>query len=161
MQVELQALTEHVTDGKAITQTLEQRVVGLERDRLAQTDNTVALQLQLEDLKDRTCRNNVQLRGIPEAMDQENLQDMVKSIFQKTEDTTPLNLELDRVHRKGEGEEGRGEFFTVFIFFVFFPSLSFLGGVVERHMSTHGYTDVHNHINFFTRVSCYSQDIGI
>lgn len=90
VRVGLQVLTERVADGEATSQTLEQRVTVLERDRLAQMDTTVALQIQLEDLKDRSRRNNLRLRGIPEAMGQENLQDVVISIFQKIlEDTIP------------------------------------------------------------------------
>lgn len=97
---ELQILVERVTDGESAYQSLEQRVSILERDSYTQKETSVALQLQLEDLEDRSRRNNVRLRGIPEALDQENLQDMVKSIFENIlKDAMPLNLELDRVHR--------------------------------------------------------------
>lgn len=69
-QVELQTLSEHLTDGEATSQTLEQRVTVLERDRLSPMDIKVALQLQLED---QILHNNLRLWGIPEATDQENL----------------------------------------------------------------------------------------
>lgn len=55
----------------------------LERDRLSQMDTTVTLQLQLENIEDQSCRNNLGLQDIPEATDQESLQDMMISIFQK------------------------------------------------------------------------------
>lgn len=55
------------------------------------------LQLQLED---QSCQNNIQPCVIPEATAQENLQEMVKTIFLKIlEATAPLNLELNRVQR--------------------------------------------------------------
>lgn len=81
MRVELQTLSECLTDGETTTQILEQQMTALGRERFFQMDATVALQLQLKDLEDRSCRNNLRLQGIPEATDQENLQDMVKSIF--------------------------------------------------------------------------------
>lgn len=79
---ELQILAERVTDGESAYQSLEQLVSILERYSYTQKETSVALQLQLEDLEDRSRRNDVRLRGIPEASDQENLQDMVKSIFE-------------------------------------------------------------------------------
>lgn len=39
------------------------------------------MQLHIEDLEDRGCRNNVHLRGFPEQEDRENLEVAVSSVF--------------------------------------------------------------------------------
>lgn len=56
----------------------------------------MSLQLQLEDLQDQSHRNNVRIRGVPEPVEQEDLQDTVKCIFQKVmKDSMPLNYKMD------------------------------------------------------------------
>lgn len=63
-------------------------------------DTAIVLQLHLEDLEDRSRRNDLQLWGLSEATGVEHLQDTVKDIFHKILDSSPLTpLELDSVHR--------------------------------------------------------------
>lgn len=71
----------------------------LEQSRDSHCETIIALQLHLEDTKDRSRRNNLQLRGLPEAMSAEDLGETVAAIFLKVLETPPVMLELDRVHR--------------------------------------------------------------
>lgn len=48
---------------------------------------------------DRSRRNNLRLRGIPEATGPEDLVETVTAIFHKLLDSPPPSLEIDRVHR--------------------------------------------------------------
>lgn len=58
----------------------------------------MALQLHLEDIEDRSCRNNLQLRGIPEDTDTENLGETVKGIFRTVLEDPDADVMLDREH---------------------------------------------------------------
>lgn len=57
------------------------------------------MQLHLEELEDRSRRNNLRLRSIPETIGPEGLEATVIALFHKVLKTPPLSLELDRVHR--------------------------------------------------------------
>lgn len=70
----------------------------LEQSRITQADTEVDLQLDLEDFEDRSRRNKVQLRGIPEATGMEDLAATVSAILQQVLDSPQTNVELDRVH---------------------------------------------------------------
>lgn len=65
---------------------------------MAQTEATVALQLHMEDLKDRSHRNNLRLRGLPNATGTENLSETVTAILQQVPACPQTTMELDRVH---------------------------------------------------------------
>lgn len=78
---EIQIISERLTGDENKTHSLEQCVIALEKDKISQTETTKAIKLQLEELKDRSRRNNVRLRVIPESVDQENLDDKVRGIF--------------------------------------------------------------------------------
>lgn len=55
-------------------------------------------QIHIEDLENRSRRNNLRLRGLPEATGPENLQETVRAILLKVLDPDPSNtLEFDRV----------------------------------------------------------------
>lgn len=71
----------------------------LERSRDQQRETAIALQLHLEDIEDRSRRNNLRLRGIPEDVTEENLRDTVKGLFSMVLDDPEAVVELDRVHR--------------------------------------------------------------
>ncbi|CAH2293019.1 Hypothetical predicted protein [Pelobates cultripes] len=59
-----------------------------------------ALEDGMEDLNNRSRRNNIRIRGLPEAVTQEQLLPTLKAIFQEmAPDLTPNDLEIDRVHR--------------------------------------------------------------
>lgn len=59
----------------------------------------VNLQLHLEDLENKSRRNNLRLRGLPEATDTEDFSATVSAIFQRVLKSPLLTVELDRVHR--------------------------------------------------------------
>lgn len=57
-------------------------------------------QLHAEDLENRSRRQNLRLRGIPEAPGPENLTETVQASLHKVlEGDPPATLELDKVHR--------------------------------------------------------------
>lgn len=97
---QVQALSDHLTVDETTTTALKQQVAALERDRYFEADAAVVLQLDLEDLEDRSHWNNLRLRGLPEDTGQENLT-ILDILHRVLDDTPPGNLELDRVHRVG------------------------------------------------------------
>lgn len=99
VRTEIGALTDRVDAGESSISSLEVRMEALEQANIAQAESAVALQLHLEDLEDRSRRNNLRLRGLPEATGAENLQDTVTAIFQRVLASPQSTIELDRVHR--------------------------------------------------------------
>lgn len=72
----------------------------MEKDKTSQTETAKIFQLQLEELDDRSRRNNVRLRGLSENVDQGSLSDKVRGIFHVLlGDVASVTMELDRVHR--------------------------------------------------------------
>lgn len=55
--------------------------------------------MHLEEMEDRSRRNNLRLRGIPEATGPEDLAEWVTAIFLSLLETPPPSLAIDRVHR--------------------------------------------------------------
>lgn len=96
---EMQTISERVDAGESSISALTQRVKDLEQSRETQAATAVDLQLHLEDLEDRSRRNNLRLRGIPEATGAEDLEATVLAILQGVLDTPQTSTELDRVHR--------------------------------------------------------------
>lgn len=96
---EVATLADRMNTGEASVTSLKGRVAALEQARDLHRDSTIALQLHLEDIEDRSRRNNLQLRGIPEDTAMENLGETVKEMFRTMLDDPDLNIELDRVHR--------------------------------------------------------------
>lgn len=96
---EMQTISERVDAGESSISALTQRVKDLEQSRETQAATAVDLQLHLEDLEDRSRRNNLRLRGIPEATGAEDLEATVLAILQGVLDTPQTSIELDRVHR--------------------------------------------------------------
>lgn len=92
-------LSDRVTAGEAPFFTLAHRVSALEQSQDTHRDTAITLQLHMEDIEERGCRNNLWLRGIPEATGAENLGEMVAAIFRRVLETPPMQLKLDRVHR--------------------------------------------------------------
>lgn len=99
IRAELQTITERVDTGETSISALAQWVDSLEHSQESQATTAVELQLRLEDLEDRSHRNNLRLRGLPEATGAEDLEATVMAIFQQVLGAPPPSLELDRVHR--------------------------------------------------------------
>lgn len=62
--------------------------------------HTSSIQLRLEKIEDRSRRNNLRFRGIPEDIGEEALHMVVRNICQKLGiSTAPREVEFDRMHR--------------------------------------------------------------
>lgn len=96
---EVSSLADRVASGETAVSSLEERISALEQARDLHRDTAVSLQLHMEDVEDRSRRNNLRLRGIPEAVDAEHLAEAVKNIFRTVLDEADTDIELDRVHR--------------------------------------------------------------
>lgn len=81
IKAELHALSDRVDSGEGSISSLTQRVSASERSQESQAATAVDLQLHLEDLEDRSRRNNLRLRGLPEATGAEDLEATVVAIF--------------------------------------------------------------------------------
>lgn len=92
----LHSVSDRVTSGETLVAALETRVQALDR---ASDSHIVEAQLNLEEMEDRSRRNNLRLWGLPEATGPEDLAETVTAIFHSLLDSPPPSLEIDRVHR--------------------------------------------------------------
>lgn len=100
VHTEIQFITDRLTREEVRVTSLGERVEIMEKKRGVYVEMVAEMQLQIEELEDRSRRCNLRLRGVPEGAEQENLQEKVMSIFHKVlEGRIPANMELDRVHR--------------------------------------------------------------
>lgn len=98
VHTEIQVLTDRLTAGEATTNSLGEGVEAMERERGAYVETMADMQLRIEDLKGGSCLCNLRLRGISEALEQENFQEKLKGIFHKVlEGSVPADM--DKVHR--------------------------------------------------------------
>lgn len=96
---EIHTLTERVSAGEESASSVEQRVGALEKAQTIQATTAADLQLHLEELEDRSRRNNLRLGGRPESSGVEDLQVTVNAIFQVVLKSSQKTVELDRIHR--------------------------------------------------------------
>lgn len=95
-----QALPSRLTTGEASLEGLQQRLTNLEMLQDIHTQTSVSMQLRLEEMEDRSRRNNLRIRGLPEVTGLEDLAVKAIAIFQQlTGEVIPVDLELDRIHR--------------------------------------------------------------
>lgn len=100
VHTEIQLITDRLTMGEVRVTSLGERLEIMEIERGEYAETVAEMQLWIEELEDRSRRCNLRLRGVPEALEQENLQEKVMSIFHKVlEGRVPANMDLDRVHR--------------------------------------------------------------
>lgn len=99
MRGEVSKLTDRVASGEESVSLLADRVAALEQARDRQREATVMLQLHLEDVEDRSHRNNLRLRGIPEPADMEDVGAKVTDIFRVVLEDPEAQIVLDRAHR--------------------------------------------------------------
>lgn len=96
----MHTLTYRVSSGETTVTAIEQRLSKLESSQASQTDISVALQLQLEDMEDQNWRNNVRLWVLPEAAGTEDLTATITAVVAGLlGDMLLPNLEFDRVNR--------------------------------------------------------------
>lgn len=80
------------------------RIELLERKFKTQHQKLLQLQLQAEEFENRSRRNNVRIKGIPETIKPPELRKTVTDVFNKYLGKTADNhIELDRVHRSPAG----------------------------------------------------------
>lgn len=97
---EVRTLDECVGKGEIEVSALELRVAQLEKGQVEFQEKLAEVQLQAEDLENRSHRNNLQIRRLLEAMGPENLQDTISAVFQQfLGPKSPTSMEFDRVHR--------------------------------------------------------------
>lgn len=91
-------MAERITSGEESVSTLEMWVTALERFRDQHRDTAISLQPHLEDIEDRSRRQNLRLRGIPEDTEVVILGDTVRDIFCTVLVDQEATIEPDRVH---------------------------------------------------------------
>lgn len=83
--------------------SLVQRVAALEQTHQDHRHREYQLLATLDDLENRGCRNNIKLRGIPEARAHAGLPTMVRAILNAYQnEALDSLLELDIMHRVGD-----------------------------------------------------------
>lgn len=83
VKAELHPLSDRMDSGEASVSSLANRVTDLERSQASLANTAVDMRLHLEDLEDRSRRNNLLLWGLPEATGAEDLAATVRAIFHK------------------------------------------------------------------------------
>lgn len=96
---EVSTLSERVSTGEVSVSSLENRVSALERSWDFHRDTAETFQLHLEEIEDRSCRNNLRLRSILEVAEAENIGDTVPEIFRAVLADPEADVILDRAHR--------------------------------------------------------------
>lgn len=93
-------LTERMGAGVAKVSVQEWRLQRVEEAQAAQVTSILSQQLRLEEMEDRSRRNNLRLRGMPEATGTEDLVATALAIFRNVAgDTLPQNVSFYRIHR--------------------------------------------------------------
>lgn len=100
IRTEVQVIDDRLTREEASVGSLELRVTQLEKAQQRHQEQLAEVQLHAEDLENRSRRQNLRFRGIPEATGQEDLSATVSAIIHTILDgDLPASLEFDRVHR--------------------------------------------------------------
>lgn len=97
---EVHSLSDRLTAGETSMLVIDRRVTALEAQHRSQAEMSLGLQLHMEEMEDRSRRNNLRLRGLPEATGPADLADTVADIFRRVAgDQIQGRLEFDRIHR--------------------------------------------------------------
>lgn len=99
IQTKVQQLIDHFSMGETLVMAMNRDSPFWNRGRLLKQTCLTAMQLQMDDLEDRSCQKNLQIRGLPEVTCPKNLCDTVIAILHKVLDTNPPeSLEIHQVH---------------------------------------------------------------
>lgn len=99
---EVQVLSDKFKAEESAVASLEAWITELEKEQSSQTSQTSSIQLRLEEYEDRSRRNNLRFRGLPEDIEEESLYRVVLSICQKLGVTTaPKEIKFDRLQSSG------------------------------------------------------------
>lgn len=100
MRADVSALATRLETGESSLAALERRMSEVEETQDTQAEALQEQILRLEEMEDRSCRNNLRLRGLPEAMGPEDLADTAIAIFHSLPGIDlPDHIVLDRIHR--------------------------------------------------------------
>lgn len=97
---DLQDIADRMQEVEISTTQPETQIVQLHTDQNAHTLQLREMQRHLEALDNRGRRNNLRVRGIPEAIEYDQIQQTVTAIFNNLLDrpaTSPI--EMERIHR--------------------------------------------------------------
>lgn len=93
-------MADRVSVGDATITSMEQLLSTLEKAQTSHMEATVAMQLHMEYMEDCSRRNNIRLKGFPEATGPEDLPATISAVVgQLIGDSLPDNLEFDWIHR--------------------------------------------------------------
>lgn len=97
---EVHSLSDRLTAGEVSMSEIDRRVSVLDSQHRVQTEAAIGLQLHMEEMEDRSRRNNLRLRGLPEATGPADLAGTVGDIFRKVGgDQIQGRMEFDHIHR--------------------------------------------------------------
>lgn len=100
LRQQVDTVEERVTVLKSSTSTSDARIASMEQEQRGFCRHLVEIQLKLDDGENRSRRNNLRLRGIPEATMGSDLRATVVAILNQVLGKLPATeLEQDRVHR--------------------------------------------------------------
>ncbi|PIO28748.1 hypothetical protein AB205_0221580 [Aquarana catesbeiana] len=100
LRQQVDTVDERVTVLESSASTSDARIAAMEQEQRGFRRHLVDIQLKLDDGENRSRRNNLRLRGIPEATMGSDLRATVVAILNQVLGKPPAaELELDRVHR--------------------------------------------------------------
>lgn len=96
----ISTITTRLDVREAAATLVETRLAQLESGQVTHEAELLGMQLQIEGMEDRSCRNNLRLREIPESDGPEDLMQVVTDIFRSLLDLPDsATLKLDWAHR--------------------------------------------------------------
>lgn len=100
VRTDITALSERMGAGEATVTELTQRLKQVEDTQTNQTKVLLTEQLHLEEIEDRSRRNNLRIRGLPESTGTEDLTATAIAIFRDTARADfPATMSFDQIHR--------------------------------------------------------------
>lgn len=100
VRADVSALAVRIESGESSLSVLERRMSAMEENQNMQAEALQEQQLRLEEMEDRSRRNNLRLRGLPEATGPEDLADTAIAIFRSLPGIElPDRIVIDRIHR--------------------------------------------------------------
>lgn len=100
VRTDINSLSDRMNAGETTVTDLALRVKQIEDTQATQTKLVLTQQLHLEEIEDRSRRNNLRIRGLPEATGTEDLSATATAIFREIASTDfPATLSFDRIHR--------------------------------------------------------------
>lgn len=89
--MEVNLLLDRMNTSESSVSTIEKPLQAVENQQISHVATILAQQLQIEEIKDRGMRNNLRLRGLPEATETEALTASALAIFRDVVGESFLN----------------------------------------------------------------------